>query len=334
MANDEPWARRILIAGLGSMGNRRARLIRGILPNALISGIDSLDERRLFFQELYDCPVYDSLDVSLEDFIPDIVFACAAPLTHGEIVLKSLSAGSHTFSELNLDASDYRVITETARRAGRTAFLSSTMLYRDEIEIIEKTVTTPGATAYVYHVGQYLPDWHPWEKIGDFFVSDPRTNGCREIFAIELPWLISVFGRITESIVKRRNISTLGLSFPDTYSCIVTHDSGAQGLLLIDVVSRKASRSFRLISETLDITWEGTPASLRILDTREKTDFSPLKERSDEHDPRYAAMISEKPYRKEIEAFLSTIDGATDTVRYSYEDDLKVLQLIDTIEGR
>ena len=316
------------------MGSRRIRLMRDIIPGAQIAGTDSREDRRRSLRDLFGITVYESLDEALGAFRPDIVFACAAPLAHGQIVLKSLSAGSHTFSELNLDASDYHAIAETSRRTGRTAFLSSTMLYRDEIEIIEKTIAAPGSTAYVYHVGQYLPDWHPWEKIGDFFVSDPRTNGCREIFAIELPWLIRVFGRITDSVVKKRNISTLGLSFPDTYSCVVTHDSGAQGLILIDVVSRKASRSFRLISETLDITWEGTPASLRILDTREKTDFSPLKERSDEHDPRYAAMISEKPYRKEIESFLATIDGAVDSARYSYEDDLEVLQLIDTIEGR
>ncbi len=326
--------RKVLVAGLGSMGSRRMRLLRDILPGARIAGTDSREDRRLPLRSLHGITVYDSLDEALGEFRPDIVFACAAPLAHGDIVLKSLSAGSHTFSELNLDASDYLSITETARRTGRTAFLSSTMLYRDEMEIIENTVTAPGSTAYVYHVGQYLPDWHPWENIGDFFVSDPRTNGCREIFAIELPWLIRVFGRVTDSVAKKRNISTLGLSFPDTYSCIVTHDSGAQGLLLIDVVSRKPSRSFHLISEALDITWEGTPASLRILDTQGKTDCSPLKGKSDDHDPRYAAMISERPYRKEIETFLAALDGAAEKARYSYEDDLEVLKLIDTIEER
>ena len=35
-------------------------------------------------------------------------------------------------------------------------------------------------------LGQYLPDWHPWESYKSFFVSNKKTNGCRELFAIEL----------------------------------------------------------------------------------------------------------------------------------------------------
>ena len=46
---------------------------------------------------------------------------------------------------------------------------------------------------YIYHIGQYLPDWHPWENYKNFFVGDKRTGGVREIFGIDLPWLCLLY---------------------------------------------------------------------------------------------------------------------------------------------
>ncbi len=56
--------------------------------------------------------------------------------------------------------------------------------------------------SYTYHVGQYLPDWHPWEDIKDFFVNDKRTNGNREILVRELPWLTETFGEVIDFKVE------------------------------------------------------------------------------------------------------------------------------------
>ncbi|MDE6927475.1 MAG: hypothetical protein K2P06_01985, partial [Muribaculaceae bacterium] len=66
---------------------------------------------------------------------------------------------------------------------------------------------------YIYHVGQYLPEWHPWENYQDFFVGDKRTNGCREIMAIEFPWLIETFGEIREVSVLHDKMSHLNIDY-------------------------------------------------------------------------------------------------------------------------
>ena len=43
-----------------------------------------------------------------------------------------------------------------------------------------------GRSGFVYHSGQYLPDWHPWESYKDFYVSNPATGARREIVPFEL----------------------------------------------------------------------------------------------------------------------------------------------------
>ncbi len=48
--------------------------------------------------------------------------------------------------------------------------------------------------SYIYHIGQYLPDWH-LGKLQGFFCGGRRHGGVREILGIELPWLVDAFGR-------------------------------------------------------------------------------------------------------------------------------------------
>ena len=55
--------------------------------------------------------------------------------------------------------------------------MSSTLQYRKEIQFIKEEVKkVSGKVNYIYHVGQYLPDWHPWENYKDFFVGDARRG--------------------------------------------------------------------------------------------------------------------------------------------------------------
>ena len=43
--------------------------------------------------------------------------------------------------------------------------------------------------AFQYHMGQYLPDWHPWEDYRDVYFSKKDTSACREMVPFELIWL-------------------------------------------------------------------------------------------------------------------------------------------------
>lgn len=64
-----------------------------------------------------------------------------------------------------------------AKEKGVLLFLSSTMLYRRETQYIKQQVAAFGKPVhYIYHIGQYLPDWHPWENYKNFFVGNARTR--------------------------------------------------------------------------------------------------------------------------------------------------------------
>ena len=116
----------------------------------------------------------------------DAALVCTAPITHAKIIGELLDAGLPVFTELNLVDDGYDELTAKAREKGLPLFLSSTMLYRAETQYIKAQVAAfKKPVNYIYHIGQYLPDWHPWENYKNFFVGDKRTGGVREIFGID-----------------------------------------------------------------------------------------------------------------------------------------------------
>ena len=324
-----------LIVGLGSMGKRRARLLKGLLPDCSILGVDTSEERREQAVSLGITP-FASIQDALKKIRPDAALVCTAPATHSSIIRELLEAGLPVFTELNLLDDGYAENTELAKEKNIPLFLSSTMLYRKETQYMKEQVTafrkdTGKNVNYLYHIGQYLPDWHPWETYKNFFVSDRRTGGVREILGIDLPWLVDMFGDAECVHVEASRLTDLEISYPDTITFILRHQSGTVGTMVVDVTSPKAVRHFECFGEGLHLFWEGSPKELYRFNTDTKE-----KEHVDtygvyEHDSRYSDNIVENAYVDELADFLSMLNKGTAPL-WSFEKDQKVIDLINTID--
>jgi Predicted dehydrogenases and related proteins len=326
---------KLLVIGLGSMGRRRIGLILNHFDGIAVCGADLREERRAQAQALFGIPVYADANTAVEREKPFAALVCTPPASHGAVTSDCVEKGLHIFSEINLISDRYEEILRAAEEHRVKLFLSSTLLYRGEIEKIRDCVLKQRERVnYRYHVGQYLPDWHPWENYHDFFVSDPRTNACREIFAIELPWILHTFGKIRRLTVFKDHLSSLELGYPDNYFVVLEHKNGNKGIWIVDVVSRKAERNLLVYSEKLHLAWDGTPDSLYRYNIEEKrterieTDSNVLR------DEKYAQTITENAYLKELRIFVDKITGGKNRERYTFEEDRKTLRLIDKIEGR
>ena len=245
-----------LIVGLGSMGKRRIRLLKGIDPSIEIIGVDTWDERRAQVEEMGHKTFTSIAEAAQEK--PDVAFVCTAPLSHYAILKELLTYKINSFTELNLVKDGYEELMALAKANDTVLFLSSTMLYRGEINfILDEVKKYDKPVSYIYHIGQYLPDWHPWESYKNFFVGNKRTNGCREIFGIEMPWLIEAFGKVTDVYSVSNKVTDLDIDFDDRYFVTLTHESGARGVLSVDVVCPKAVRNLEVYGEGLHLFWEG-----------------------------------------------------------------------------
>ena len=324
---------KLLIVGLGSMGKRRARLTRGLLgaDKVRICGVDSAEARREEALSLGLCQAaYPSIAEAVAAEHPEAALVCTAPLSHAAIISELLDAGLPVFTELNLVDDGYAENLAKAKEKGLPLFLSSTMLYRKETQYIKGRVAEFGRPVhYIYHIGQYLPDWHPWENYKNFFVGNARTGGVREIFGIDLPWLLDAFGDVESMTVQTDTISDLGLPYPDCATLLLRHKSGAQGVLAADVVSRKAVRNFECFGDGLHLFWEGNPKALYEFRDGDKRFVDTYK--SFEHDSRYSDNIVENAYVDELTNFFGVLQG-TEAPRWSFEKDLAAIDLMDAVE--
>lgn len=320
-----------LIVGLGSMGKRRARLLRGLAPDAVICGVDAAPARRAEAETL-GITAFESIKAAVSARRFTAALVCTAPLSHAAIISELLDAGLPVFTELNLVADGYRENMKKAEEKGVLLFLSSTMLYRGETRYIADRVRQfDRPVSYLYHIGQYLPDWHPWENYKNFFVGDSRTGGCREIFGIELPWLLDAFGPVRSVFAVADKLSDLELPYSDRWLVTLTHENGVRGQLAVDVVCPKAVRSFEVFGEGLHLFWEGNPRELYDFDHDSGEKRPVTTYQTVEQDPRYSDNIVENAYVDELAEFLACLRGEK-TARYGFAEDLVTLGVIDEIE--
>lgn len=318
----------ICVIGLGSMGKRRIRLLRMLLKDSLIIGVDNSLERVKSVENEYGIDCYMMLsDIKTE---LQCAFVCTSPQSHAQIIKECLEKNLHVFSEINLISDLYDENIQYANERNKVLFLSSTPLYKEEMKIIDKRIKRNGkACVYQYHVGQYLPDWHPWDNLKEYFVGNKMTNGCRELLAIELPWIQNTFGKIEKVDVIKKKLTTLELDFPDTFLIRMEHQNGSIGSLLINVVSRQAVRRLEVLNEDLYIRWNGTPDSLYEMDTISGV-LKQIPAGAYVHEQGYGEFVNEYAYAKEIMDFFEVIEGKE--ALYSFEQDKEILSIIDEIE--
>lgn len=321
----------VLVIGLGSMGKRRIRLLRELYPDFEIFGVDGRADRRREAEEQSGIESVGSVEEAGRRFPVDAVFVCTSPLSHSSIITECLQNEWNVFTELNLVSDGYERNMKLARENGCKLFLSSTFLYREEIRYIRDKVREEQRWNYIYHIGQYLPDWHPWESYTEFFAGDKRTNGCREIMAIELPWLTLTFGRVIRTHVLADKMTDLNIDYRDNYIIQAEHENGSKGALIIDVVSPVALRKLEIYSEHKYIQWSGTPESL--CEYNAETDMleQVVLMEAEEHRDGYRAFVVENAYKNEIREFMEAVMNGRQP-EYGFAQDLEILKLIDVLE--
>lgn len=321
------------VIGLGSMGKRRIRLIKSNFPDVNIIGIDNSEERCREVEDLFNIKTLSNSDEFFENNDCEAVFISTPPLTHSKIINDALNNNLSVFTEINLVKEMYDENIDLADENELTLFLSSTQLYRKEINYITSKISNFNKTTnYIYHIGNYLPDWHPWESYKNFFVGNKKTNGCREILTIEMPWIVNTFGEIKRVHVSKNKIADLEVDYPDSFFVNVIHKNGSNGVLIIDLVSRHAVRNLEIINEDGYIQWDGTPEGLKEWNpnSNELNEINLYDEISNQED--YNQTIIENAYLEEIKDFFNTLNSNQKHGLYSFEKDKYILDVIDIIE--
>jgi predicted dehydrogenase len=258
---------KFLVIGLGSMGKRRVRNLIALGYKDSIAGFDLREDRRDEARK-YGIIIYDDFERAMSEFKPDAFLISTPPNFHMYYAYIAEENNIHCFIEASVV--DAEKILELSNRIKDKKILmapSCTMRYYP-MPIKIKELINSGVIGkvlnYNYQTGQYLPDWHPWEKIEDFYVSNPDTGGCREIVPFELTWLNDIFGDSKPLACVRKKLTDINAYIDDIYHCILEYPNNVIGNLTVEVVSRpRATREIRILGSEGEIVYSADSNELR-----------------------------------------------------------------------
>lgn len=321
---------KFLIIGLGSMGQRRIRCLKALGYHKII-GFDLREDRRKLVSEKYATETIGNLtDVKLNDFSAMII--STPPDLHTSYAKMAVENSLPVFIEASVLLDDVLYLKEF-NTANSYIAPSCTLRFHPTIRDIKSLIKSGkygSLSNFSYHSGQFLPDWHPWEDVKDFYVSKRLTGGAREIVPFELTWLTDVFGFPIATKGYFAQTIDVGAEIEDSYVFNMKFDKGL-GSVIIDVTSRFATRNLVVNLEKAQLRWNWEENNLKIFEMPKKR-WIVMHQPEFIADQSYNKNIGEQMYIDEISAF---INGFSNMGVYpnTIDDDIKILELLNQIEN-
>ena len=298
---------KFLVVGLGSMGKRRIRCLLA-LKHKDIAGFDLRTDRIKEAKNKYNIEIFNSFKLAIKNFKPDVLIISTSPKFHMKYAHESYKNNLPCFIEASVcNLSKIKELQKKNSIKKLNIAPSCTMMFNDGIikikEIIDKKLI--GKVNYInYHVGQYLPDWHPWEKKGHY-VWEGDSNGCKELVPFELTWLSNLFGKVKFLNSVNLKLSDLPINFNDLSRFSVLLSNKILADVTIEVLSRPIStRELVIVGSKGKIILSSDQKVLKFINV----DMKKFKSFSINKGKIVKGYInSEKPYINEIKSFINSI---------------------------
>lgn len=310
------------------MGRRRIRNLQ-INGEKDIIGFDILPERGKEAEKKYGIRVIkDFKEISNKDF--DVIIISTPPDKHGDYIRFALKNKKHFFVEHPTKSDGYKDILRN-KNLNIVKAPSCTMRFYRPIKMIRELLRSNRIgkiLAFQYHMGQYLPDWHPWEDYRKVYFSKKETSACREMLPFELIWLnwlmnssaVDINGTITK-------ISDLEMDADDIILANIRYKNKILGNIIIDVISRKPFRTLRVLGSHGVLDWERFDSVIRVYNAKSKiTDVIDVPKGH----PEKGYVNEEEMYNDEIKAFLDAVYGKA-KYPFSFKENLVNLKMLETL---
>ena len=229
---------KILMIGLGGIGQRHTRNLRALLGDSV--EIIAYRTRRLTHvvtptmgadaernvEEVYNITSFDSLAEALAQK-PDMAFVCNPSSLHVEVTRACLLAGCDVFLEKPLaDSLDGTAeLVEIAWQKNLIAMVGYQLRFHPCVKKLQQVVGSGelgSLLAVRSTIGEYLPNWHPYEDYRAMYAARAELGGGVVLTQIhELDFLYSIFGAPSRVYAVGGHWSDLEVDVEDTASSLM-----------------------------------------------------------------------------------------------------------------
>jgi predicted dehydrogenase len=249
-----------LVVGLGSIGRRHARnwAMLDLGPLAICRQAKMPQPEPLGV----DATEYHDLDQALDCERPDVVLVTNPTALHVSTACSGLQAGAHVLTEKPLGSSLDGVadLLEMARRTQKKLRVAYNYRFHPGLARLKALVDQHAIGRIVSgraEVGEYLPDWHPWEDYRRSY-SGRRDLGGGVVLTLShdidaLCWVLGAPRRVT---ALAAHASSLEIDVEDVADMVFEFESGAIGSVHVDFLRRRPQRCIELVGENGVLRWE------------------------------------------------------------------------------
>lgn len=321
---------KFLVIGLGSMGKRRVRCLQALGFKDIV-GFDLRDDRRKEAEVKYSIKTLENLDEkSLTEI--DAFIVSTPPDMHAQCAKIAIDYGKPVFIEASVileDVVDIKTYNDNKIFIAPSCTLRFHPMIKDITSII-KSGKYGKITNFSYHSGQYLPDWHPWEGVNEFYVSNRPTGGGREIVPFELTWIVDTIGWPIQTKGLFEKTIDFGANIEDSYAFVLKYKDMI-GSMVVDVAARYATRSLIVNMELGQIQWRWDESCFNLYEV-ESNRWVKYNQPEVSAAVGYNKNIGEGMYIEELKCFIDGITSSSSYFPNTLDDDIKVLEILYEIE--
>jgi len=259
---------RFLVIGCGSIGKRHVRnLIR--LGERHILVHDSSRKRMMLVQKKYGVEARLELDSALEEEL-DAALVCTPPVTHVPLARRALDAGLNVFVEKPISHTMEGVvdIIKAAKRKGLVLAVGYNFRFHPGMRMVKEMLEGGSIGGVMWGratVGQYLPDWRPWQDYRKSYTARREMgggiilDGSHEIDYMR--WLIGEVGSVT---CFAGRLSSLEVDVEDSADILMRHGGGEMSNVHMDFIRRDYFRECEVVGEDGTVRWSFPSGTVRM----------------------------------------------------------------------
>lgn len=267
---------KILMVGLGSIGQRHAHNLRALLGASLkLSAYRVRRSSQVITSALtiepgvdvetrYDVKVHLNLEEALDEK-PDAVFIANPNSLHIPIALAAANAGCHLFIEKPLSHNFERVpeLIELVEKKRLVCLIGYQLRFHPGLKLVRSLLETNAIGRVLtarLEFGEYLPAWHKYEDYRTMQASRIDLGGgviLSQIHDIDYAYLL--FGMPRRVFALGGKLSSLEIEVEDTASILM--ECRVEGSLVPvhvcqDYVQRPPSRACEIVGDCGKIVWD------------------------------------------------------------------------------
>ncbi|MBI5227910.1 Gfo/Idh/MocA family oxidoreductase [Candidatus Micrarchaeota archaeon] len=269
---------KILVVGCGSIGRRHITNLISLGYETI--GVETNPEYRKWVEENLKIKTYPQFSDAITLEKASACWVCTPPNSHIQIAKEAIGAGLHTFIEKPVSSSLEGINGLIAMAKKKKLVLAVGYNLRFSKGVVKvKELVESGIIGRVLHarvsVGQYLPDWRPWQDYRKSYTASKSLGGGIILDAShEIDYIRWIMGEAKGVTCIARKVSSLEVETEDSADIICEFKSGAVANIHLDFIRRDPKRDCEIVGEkgTIELVF-GQKVSLYTAESKQKQEF-------------------------------------------------------------